>query len=97
VFEIGSKLTGKGNQRNLVLSLLAILPLLNAFERTLGIEDYGSGFLDVRGFVEALYLKNCSAKANFISKPMMICGLDLGCSLHLLYTNSESLQNCESL
>jgi hypothetical protein len=55
-------------------------PLLNAVDRTLGIEDYGFGFLYVRGFVEALYLKNCSAKATFISKPMISCGPDLGCS-----------------
>jgi len=75
--------------------LFIILPWLNEVDRTLGIENYGCGFLVVRGFVGALYSKNCSVKANFISKPMMICSLYLGCSLHLVFTNS--LQNRGSL
>jgi hypothetical protein len=79
--EVRSKLTGKGNQGTLVAPpLLIILPLLNAFNRTLGIENYGFGFLEVRGFMGALYLRNCSAKVNFISRPMMICRLVVGCS-----------------
>ena len=49
--KVRSGFTGKGNQGTLVASLLIILPLLNAVNRTLGIEDYGSGFLDARGFV----------------------------------------------
>ena len=74
-----SNLSGKGNRGNLVASLFIILPWLNEVDRTLGIENYGSGFLAVRGFVEALCLKNCSTKASFTSKPMIICSLYLGC------------------
>ena len=55
-------------------------PLLNVVDGTLGMENYGFGFLYMRGLVEALYLKIFFAKASFISKPMMICGPDLGCS-----------------
>ena len=89
---ISSNLGGKGIQGTLAASLVIVPPLLNAFHRTLGIENYGSGFLDVRGFVEALYLKNCSAKASFISKPMMAYGLYLGCNLHFLFIY-KCLQN----
>ena len=85
--EVRSKLTKKGNQGTLVAPLF-IQPLLSAVNRTLGIEDYGSAFLDVRGSVGPLYLRNCSAQANFISKPMMISSPDLGCNLHFLFANS---------
>ena len=37
----------------LVNNFMPPSPLLNAVNRTLGIVDYGSGFLDVRGFVGA--------------------------------------------
>ena len=68
-----------------VIRLHHILHLLNAVDRTLGAEGFGSGFPDVRGSVEALYLENCSVKASFISKPMMTCGFYLGCDLHFLF------------
>ena len=93
-FGISSNLGGKDIPGNLAASLVIVPPLLNAFHRTLGIENYGSGFLDVRGFVEALCLKNCSAKASPISKPMMTCGLYLSCNLHFLFIY-KLLQNRE--
>jgi len=76
----------------LVASLLIILPSLNAINRTLGIEVYGFGFLEVRGFVEALYLKNYWAKASFISKPMMT-DLEVVISIFYLQTLYNTVEH----